>query len=192
MNEEQITRELERLRAEVDRLSARGPGFWKRTFSKTSVLIGVALAFVVSSLIVYAATISKPYNFTDGTIISADEVNADFNSLYTESNAKETRLAALEAHDHGKLPMRYIIAYAGLYPSHDEPGGGSMDDQFLGEICMFAGTFAPQGWMFCDGQILEINNYMALFSIIGCTYGGNCSTTFALPDLRGKAPVHPN
>lgn len=194
MTDEKIIRELERLRAEVDRLSAHRPGFWKRTFSKTSVLIGVALAFVVSSLIVYAATISKPYDFTDGTIISAAEVNADFNALYTESNAKETRLAALEAHDHGTLTdkLRYIIAYGGVFPMHDEGDGGSEVEQFLGEIRIFAGTFAPRGWMFCEGQILQITQHQALYAIIGNQYGGNASAgTFALPDLRGKVPIHP-
>jgi len=191
MTDEKIIRELERLRAEVDRLSAHRPGFWKRTFSKTSVLIGVALAFVVSSLIVYAATISKPYDFTDGTIISADQVNADFNALYTEINSKETRLAALETNDHGKLQLRYIIAYGGVFPMHDEGTGGSVGDQFLGEIRVFAVTFAPTGWMFCEGQILQISSYTALFAIIGNQYGGNGTTTFALPDLRGKVPVNP-
>jgi microcystin-dependent protein len=191
MTDEKIVQELERLKAEVDRLSSNRPGFWKRTFSKTSVLIGIALTFIVSSLIVYAATISKPYNFTDGTVISAGEVNADFNALYTESNSKETRLATLESHDHGKLELRYIIAYSGVYPMRDDGTGGSEVEQFLGEIRMFAGNYAPQGWMFCEGQILQITDHMALFSIIGCTYGGNCSTNFALPDLRGKVPVNP-
>ena len=163
MTDEQITRELEKLRAEVDRLSAPRPGFWKKTFSKTSVLIGVALAFVVSSLIIYAATITKPYNFTDGTVISAAEVNADFNALFTETNAKETRLATLESHDHGKLQLRYIIAYSGVYPSRDEGTGGSLGDQFLGEIRVFAGTYAPMGWMFCEGadsQYLFIHGFI--------------------------------
>jgi microcystin-dependent protein len=190
MTDEKIIQELERLKAEVDRLSARRPGFWKRTFSKTSVLIGIALTFVVSSLIVYAATISKPYNFTDGTIISAGEVNADFNTLYSEANSKETRLTALEAHDHGKLQLRYIISYNGQFPGRDEGGAGYMEDQFIGEIRLFAGSYAPQGWMFCEGQILQINDHMALYAIIGCMYGGNCTSNFALPDLRGKVPVN--
>jgi microcystin-dependent protein len=191
MTDEKIIQELDRLKAEVDRLSARRPGFWKRTFSKTSILIGVALAFVVTSLIVYAATISKPYNFTDGTIISADQVNADFNTLYSEANSKETRLAALEAHDHGKLQLHYIIAYNGVYPMHDD-GGGSEVEQFLGEIRMFAGNFAPEGWMFCEGQILPIASpYTALFTILSTQYGGDGIHNFALPDLRGKVPVNP-
>ncbi len=63
-------------------------------------------------------------------------------------------------------------------------------DPFLGEIIMFGGNFAPRGWAYCDGQLLAISQYTALFSIIGTTYGGDGRTTFALPDLRGRAPLH--
>ncbi len=63
-------------------------------------------------------------------------------------------------------------------------------DPFLGEIRMFAGNFAPRGWAFCDGQILSIAQNAALFSLLGTTYGGNGQTTFALPDLRGRFPMH--
>lgn len=61
---------------------------------------------------------------------------------------------------------------------------------YIGEIRMFAGNFAPQGWMFCDGQLLPIAEYDALFTLIGTTYGGDGMATFALPDLRGRLPVH--
>jgi microcystin-dependent protein len=64
-------------------------------------------------------------------------------------------------------------------------------DPFIGQIIMFAGNFAPQGWALCDGQLLSIAQNTALFSIVGTTYGGNGQTTFALPDLRGRVPVHP-
>lgn len=60
----------------------------------------------------------------------------------------------------------------------------------LGEIRIFAGNFAPQGWAFCNGDLLSISEYEALFMIVGATYGGDGQTTFALPDLRGRAPVH--
>ena len=63
-------------------------------------------------------------------------------------------------------------------------------EPFIGQIMMFAGNFAPRGWAFCDGQLLPINNYTALFSILGTNYGGDGRTTFALPDLRGRTPVH--
>lgn len=60
----------------------------------------------------------------------------------------------------------------------------------LGEIRIFAGNFAPQGWAFCNGDLLSISEYEALFMIVGTTYGGDGQTTFALPDLRSRAPVH--
>ena len=56
---------------------------------------------------------------------------------------------------------------------------------------MFAGNFAPRSWAFCDGQLLPIAQNQALFSILGTTYGGDGRTTFALPDLRGRAAIHP-
>jgi len=61
---------------------------------------------------------------------------------------------------------------------------------FLGQITTFAGNFAPRGWAFCDGQLLPIAQNSALFSILGTTYGGDGRTTFALPDLRGRIPIH--
>ncbi|MGY3299070.1 microcystin-dependent protein [Pseudomonas sp. TE6288] len=64
-----------------------------------------------------------------------------------------------------------------------------MSEPFIGQITLFAGNFAPRGWMFCQGQLLSIAQNTALFSILGTTYGGNGQTTFALPDLRGRAPV---
>ena len=65
-----------------------------------------------------------------------------------------------------------------------------MPDPFIGEIRMFAFGFAPQGWALCNGQLLAINQNQALFSLLGTTYGGNGTTTFALPDLRSRVPVH--
>jgi len=65
-----------------------------------------------------------------------------------------------------------------------------MSNPYIGEIRIFAGNFAPSGWMFCDGSILAISQYSALFNLIGTIYGGNGTSTFALPDLRGRAPVH--
>lgn len=65
-----------------------------------------------------------------------------------------------------------------------------MSDPFLGEIKMFGGNFAPRGYAFCDGQLLPISQYSALFSLLGTTYGGDGRTTFGLPDLRGRVPLH--
>ncbi|MGB0101953.1 MAG: tail fiber protein [Nocardioides sp.] len=65
-----------------------------------------------------------------------------------------------------------------------------MAQPYVGEIRMFGGNFAPSGWQLCEGQLLAISEYDSLFALIGTSYGGNGSTTFALPDLRGRLPVH--
>jgi microcystin-dependent protein len=61
---------------------------------------------------------------------------------------------------------------------------------YVGELRMFAGNFAPAGWMFCEGQLLPISENETLFQLIGTTYGGDGESTFALPDLRGRIPLH--
>jgi microcystin-dependent protein len=65
-----------------------------------------------------------------------------------------------------------------------------MSEPFLAEIRMVGFNFPPRGWAFCDGQILPINQNQSLFSLLGTTYGGDGRTNFALPDLRGRAPIH--
>lgn len=65
-----------------------------------------------------------------------------------------------------------------------------MAQPYVGEIRMFAGNFAPAGWMFCEGQLLPISENETLFQLIGTTYGGDGQSTFALPDLRGRLPMH--
>lgn len=65
-----------------------------------------------------------------------------------------------------------------------------MAQPYVGEIKMFAGNFAPAGWMFCEGQLLPISENETLFQLIGTTYGGDGESTFALPDLRGRIPIH--
>jgi len=65
-----------------------------------------------------------------------------------------------------------------------------MAQPYVGEIRMFAGNFAPAGWLFCEGQLLPISEYETLFVLIGTTYGGDGQETFALPDLRGRLPIH--
>jgi microcystin-dependent protein len=67
-----------------------------------------------------------------------------------------------------------------------------MSQPYVGEIRMFAGNFAPAGWMFCSGQLLSISEYEVLFQLIGTTYGGDGQTNFQLPDLRGRVPIHQN
>ena len=65
-----------------------------------------------------------------------------------------------------------------------------MSQPYYGEIRMFAGNFAPAGWMLCEGQILPISENETLFNLIGTTYGGDGQSTFGLPDLRGRVPIH--
>ncbi len=65
-----------------------------------------------------------------------------------------------------------------------------MAEPFVGEIRMFAGNFAPRGWALCDGQLLAVSQNDALFSLLGTIYGGDGRTTFGLPDLRGRVPLH--
>ena len=65
-----------------------------------------------------------------------------------------------------------------------------MAEAYLGEIRMFAGNYAPSGWAFCNGQTMPIQQYTALFSLLGTTYGGNGTTTFQVPDLRSRLPMH--
>lgn len=65
-----------------------------------------------------------------------------------------------------------------------------MSTPYVGEIRMFGGNFAPRSWAFCDGQLLAVSQYDALFSLLGTIYGGDGRTTFGLPDMRGRLPVH--
>lgn len=65
-----------------------------------------------------------------------------------------------------------------------------MSTPFIGEVKIISWNYPPKGWAFCNGQLLPINQNQALFSLLGTTYGGNGQTNFALPDLRGRAPVH--
>jgi microcystin-dependent protein len=64
-----------------------------------------------------------------------------------------------------------------------------MSDYYVGEVRLFAGAYVPAGWHLCDGSMLKINDYQALFAIIGVTYGGDGVTTFGIPDLRGRIPI---
>lgn len=82
------------------------------------------------------------------------------------------------------LGISYCIALQGIYPSRNGP------EPFIGEIMLFGGNFPPRGWAYCDGQLLSISQNSALFSLLGTIYGGDGRTTFALPDLRGRVPIH--
>jgi microcystin-dependent protein len=88
------------------------------------------------------------------------------------------------------LALKYYIAVTGVFPAQ---GGGinSTGSPYLGQIMLFAGNFAPDGWLACDGSLLPISQYTALFSLIGTSFGGNGTTNFALPDLRDRVAMEP-
>ena len=90
---------------------------------------------------------------------------------------------------YGAVGIHYIIALNGTFPS--QTGTPVYDVTMAGEIKLFAGTYPPAGWAFCNGQLLSVTTYETLFILIGTTYGGNGQTNFALPDLRGATPVGP-
>jgi microcystin-dependent protein len=93
------------------------------------------------------------------------------------------------------LGFNYCISLQGVYPSQGRPADSLSAsstlsaDPFIGEIMLFAGNFPPNGWAYCNGQLLPISQYVALFSILGTTYGGDGVSTFALPDFRNAVPV---
>ncbi len=97
------------------------------------------------------------------------------------------------------ITLNYMIRLTGIFPSQNgsiddgsgEGGGNAGVEGFIGEVALFAGNFAPRGWTLANGQLLHISQNQALFSILGTTFGGDGETTFGLPDLRGRVPVHP-
>ena len=84
------------------------------------------------------------------------------------------------------LALNFCIATTGTFPSHT----GTSPNMMYGDILLFAGNFIPAGYLACDGSLLSIATNDTLFSLIGTTYGGNGTTNFAVPDLRGRAPIH--
>ncbi|GAA4391246.1 phage tail protein [Hymenobacter koreensis] len=90
----------------------------------------------------------------------------------------------------GWLQPAAAAPVAPAFSTRRSPLGGGSNPPYIGEIGIFAGNFAPLGWAFCDGSVLPISENEALFTLIGTTYGGDGQETFALPDLRGRAPMH--
>jgi microcystin-dependent protein len=87
-----------------------------------------------------------------------------------------------------KMVLQGALVAGSLITGVSTVNAGS--DPLIGEVQWFAGNFAPRGWALCDGQLLQINSNIALFSILGTTYGGDGRTTFALPDVRGRVLIH--
>ncbi len=140
--------------------------------------------------------LSVPYAFHAQT---ASELNIEGNTNdILAYNGSEWSPNTLSVNNNGgnlshnnmqpSLGLTYIIALQGVFPSPSRSANRSLDP-FLAEIILFGGNFAPQGWAKCEGQLLSISQYSALFSILGTQYGGDGETTFALPDLRGRVPV---
>jgi len=123
-----------------------------------------------------------------GAVFAEEQVHPAERSLQETSDYT----GGSSAHDNiqPSLVLNYYIAIDGVFPQ--QQGQGQADPSgppMLGEVRLFAFNFAPGGWALCDGTILPIADYSALFSILGTTYGGNGRTTFALPDLRGRGVV---
>src|SRR5207302_10376077 len=93
-------------------------------------------------------------------------------------------------HQPAAVPRPELLHRAPGHLPFAELGGRDMAQPYVGEIRMFGGNFAPAGWMFCDGSQLPISENETLFQLIGTTYGGDGQSTFALPDLRGRLPIH--
>lgn len=83
------------------------------------------------------------------------------------------------------LTLNYCIALQGVFPSRN-----SALNPYLAEIDLFSFSFVPKGWAMCNGQLMQINTNQALFALLGTTYGGDGRTTFALPNLQGRIPMH--
>ncbi len=117
-------------------------------------------------------------------IVLSGTGNGNANDFLIKSNA--TGMVGARK-GHGGLGLNYLICLNGVFAGPNNNGPTS--DAWIGEIKLFAGDYAPLGWAFCHGQLLPIAGNNALFAIIGTYYGGNATTNFALPDLRGAAPV---
>ena len=112
--------------------------------------------------------------------------------LTSDTAGSSQPLSVQQAHN----TLNYAIALTGIFPSQsltaEDPHPEALSagsDPFIGSIMQFAGSFAPSGWALAQGQLLSISSNTALFSLLGTTYGGDGSTTFGLPDLRGRVPV---
>jgi len=107
--------------------------------------------------------------------------------------APGTVQAAGESQPHENRPpylaLAYGIAVQGIFPSRGDDGG-PVSPALMGEVRLFAGSFVPSGWAACTGQLLPITQNTPLFALLGTTFGGDGRTTFALPDLRDRTPVH--
>ena len=126
---------------------------------------------------------------TDGQILAMDSGNpkwvSNASARELQANTGTTGDGSAITNVQPFIAVNYIIALVGQYPVRS-----SISEPTIAEIILFGGNFAPRDWAFCDGQILAISDYNVLFSLLGTTYGGNGTTTFALPDMRGRVAIH--
>lgn len=140
---------------------------------------------------VHAETASS----ADYAASSGTSSNAAYATNSGNADTVDNKHASELTRARGTLGLNYCIALQGTFPSRSAAAEGQVTnvsravDPYIGEIMLFAGNFAPQGWALCHGQILQISQNTALFSIIGTTYGGDGRVTFGLPDLRGRTPI---
>ena len=125
---------------------------------------------------------------------TTNPVGTQFGEASTTLNTSQLPpTSAGVTNDQPSLSVEYLIATQGIFPSQGGVSGGfSQTTATLGEIVAFAGDFAPAGWAFANGQVIPIADDPALFNIIGYEYGGNGTTTFALPDLDGRTVIGAN
>ncbi len=124
--------------------------------------------------------LATPANPATGSLLTFDGTNWVAKSLAVATAGGSQPVAIMQPY----LAMNYCIAVEGIFPQQNGA------NPFIGEVELFGFNFAPIGWVFCNGQLLSISEYVALFSLIGTTYGGDGMTTFGVPDLRGRVPIH--
>ncbi len=147
--------------------------------------LGNGTAFVPVASLITGLPRGAPYHFrvaasnSVGTVLGGDMNFSVPDSPPIPSGATGGGLA-FDIHQ-PSLELNYMLCTEGIFPTPD----GAVPP-FIGEVRLFAGNTAPNGWVFCQGQLLDISNNMALFDLIGTTYGGDGTTNFALPDMRSR------
>ncbi|MGO4497994.1 phage tail protein [Paenibacillus sp. 2RAB27] len=129
-------------------------------------------------------------NTPEGTVLARSTLNQFTDSVgATASTAILGSAGGSQPHTNMQpyLAVNYIICTEGMFPSS---GGGMSDEPYIGEIRWVAFNFAPGGWQLCNGQTLALAQNQALFALVGTTYGGNGTTTFALTNLQSRIPLH--
>lgn len=107
--------------------------------------------------------------------------------LLGESN--DVKVFPVRHHEYANNVFNVTVNIHNNVQNNKKTNGGSNMDEFIGTVKLFAGNYSPEGWFLCDGRLLQISQYSALFSVIGTAYGGDGRATFALPDMRGRVAV---